>query len=122
MDALTLGGFLASPWLFLVAAFVAIVGVGRVNRLVTYDDYPPSAWFRQKWSDLTKGGAWGKIAFCIWCFSPYAAGIAVGWFVLGMLVSPWILLAWWIFWGWLTVAYLASILTYFDEGRPDAPE
>lgn len=120
MDALTLGGFLASPWLFIVAAAVAIVGVGRVNRLITYDDYPPSVWFRQRWTVLTKAGAWGKIAFCIWCLSPYVAGVAVGWLVLGLLVSPYIVLAWWIFWGWLTVAYLASIVTYFDEGKPDA--
>ena len=120
MKALTLDGFLENPWLFFVAAAVAIVGVGRLNRLVTYDDYPPAIWLRTKWAGITKGGLWGKIAFCIWCFSPYAAGFAVGWLVLGLLVSSWIVLAWWIFFGWLTIAYLASILTYFDEGKPDA--
>lgn len=120
MNALTLDGFLENPWLFFVAAAVAIVGVGRLNRLVTYDDYPPAIWLRTKWAGITKGGLWGKIAFCIWCFSPYAAGFAVGWLVLGLLVSSWIVLAWWIFFGWLTVAYLSAILTYFDEGKPDA--
>lgn len=120
MDALTLQGWLNSPWIFLIGAFVAVVGVGRVNRLVTYDDFPPAAWFRQKWTNITKGGKWGKIAFCIWCLSPYAAAFAIGWLIVGLLVAPWIVLAWWIFWGWLTIAYLASILTYFDEGKPDA--
>lgn len=119
MNALTLDGFLRDPWIFLLAAAVAIVGVGRLNRLVTYDDYPPAIWLRTKWAAITKGSLWGKIAFCLWCFSPYAAGFAVGWLVLGLLVSQWIVLAWWIFFGWLTVAYLASILTYFDEGSHD---
>lgn len=120
MNALTLDGFLADPWLFLVAATVAIVGVGRLNRLVTYDDYPPTKWLRETWTKITKGGPWGKIAWCIWCFSPYASGVAIAWLILGVMVSPWITLAWWIFWGWMAISYLASILTYFDEGKPDA--
>lgn len=119
IDMTTLEGFLAAPWLFLLAAAVAVVGVGRTIRLLTYDDFPPAEWLRQKWADLTKGGAWGKIAFCVWCASPWLMAGAIFWLIAGLVWVPWLTIAWWIVFGWAALSYLASILTYFDEGKPD---
>lgn len=116
IDALTLEGFLRAPWLFILAAAVAVAGVGRVIRLVTYDDFPPSEWFRSTWVKITKGSKWGKIAYCLWCFSPYITAFAIAWLIVGLLWVPWLTGAWWVVFGWMAVSYLASLLAYWDEG------
>lgn len=119
MNMVTLEGFLSNPWLFLLAGAVAIVGSARVVRLLTYDDFPPTEWMRQRWANLTKGNKWGKIMFCLWCASPYVMAGAIIWFIVGVLWVPWLTIAWWIAFSWAALSYLASIFVYWDEGKPD---
>ena len=44
-----------NPLLVIAAAFVAMMGVGRFARLVTYDDYPPTIAIRSFWNRITNG-------------------------------------------------------------------
>lgn len=111
---MTLADF-ASPWLIVAAVLVAVVGVGRVTRLVTFDDYPPTVAIRSWWNRITTGNGWGKLLYCLWCFSPWAMLVCLGWFFAGLFWVQWLLIAWWIFWGWMALSYLAAILVRRDE-------
>lgn len=110
--------FLERPWLFAIAAVVLVIGSGRIVRLLTHDDFPPSEWFRQTWTNITKGGAWGKIAFCLWCMSPYVVAFSLIWLWVGLVWVPWLTIAWWILFGWMALSYLTSLFVFWDEGNP----
>lgn len=97
------------------AIVVAVLGVGRFARLITYDDYPPTIWIRSLWAGITKDNGWTKLAECYWCFTPWAMLVCGGWFALGYLVLPWVLIVWWLFWGWLALSYVASMIIARDE-------
>ena len=112
---MTIASFLADPWLIVAAALVAVVGVGRVTRLVTYDDYPPTIAIRSWWNKVTKGNGWAKLAFCLWCFSPWAMLFCLAWLAAGLLWVPWLVVAWWAFWSWMALSYLSAILVRRDE-------
>lgn len=109
----------SNPLLVIAAVLVAVVGIGRVVRLITYDDFPPSIWLRSKWNWLVKGGEWRKIVTCLWCASPYVTAICMGWFFLGLFVWTPLLVAWWIAWGFAGISYLSSILVRRDEPDTD---
>jgi hypothetical protein len=98
----------------IAAVLVAIAGVGRLTRAITYDDFPPSIWWRMRWATWTHDGPWTKLFTCYWCLSPWIMAVAIGWYLLGLLVL-WIAIAWWLFWGWLALSYLAAILVNHDE-------
>jgi len=100
------------PLVALAAVLVAALGVGRLSRVITYDDFPPSAWARDRWSALTKDGSWSKLARCQWCATPWIMAVCLAWGLLSGL--HW---SWWLFWGWLAVSYLASIIIGRDEQR-----
>lgn len=101
-----------------VAAVVAVLGVGRLSRLITYDAWPPSAWVRLLWANLTTGArfqkifgtGWDKLFFCQWCMTPWLMLGCVLWGV-GTGLGP----VWWIFWGTLALAYVASMVVVRDE-------
>jgi hypothetical protein len=105
--------------LWLVAVAVLVLGVGRLVRIITYDDFPPSAWARSVWDTITNDGPWSKLAHCFWCLTPWVMLGAMAWYWVGTMV-PWINVAWWIFWGWLALSYLASMIIARDE--PDGEE
>ncbi len=100
--------------LLLLAAAVAVFGVGRLSRVLTVDAFPPAAWVREKWSALTKDGDWSLLARCFWCATPWLMAVCLVWFWVGTLVL-WIAVTWWIFWGWLALAYIATIIIARDE-------
>lgn len=105
------------PWWFLWALFVAIMGVGRWSRLVTYDKFPPVVWVREKWEVWTVKHAhsdWTDLLFCPWCFTPWLFLICIGWFAL-TFVAPFFAWSWWLFWGWGAVSYVASIVISYDQ-------
>ena len=106
--------FLTEPWRIVAVVLVLALGVGRLSRVITYDDFPPAVRVRIWWATLTKDGPWAKLAMCQWCFTPWLMLFAIGWFFLGFVVL-WIAWAWWIFWGWLAVSYLASLIIRRDE-------
>lgn len=117
---MTLTDFATNPWLIIAALAVAVMGVGRLVRLITYDDYPPTIAIRSWWVDrVTQHNGWSKMLTCLWCFAPWAMLVALAWFAVGVLWVPWILVAWWIFWGWLGLSYLTSIIVRRDEPEGD---
>jgi hypothetical protein len=120
MEGLMLSALFNPWWVLIPAIIVAVIGVGRLTRVITYDDFPPAVAFRIWWSRITKDGPWAKLVHCAWCLSPWIMAIAVGWYLIGAFFASWLLIAWWIFWGWLTLSYLAAQYVFFDEGKPDA--
>lgn len=107
-------GLLGTTEVAILAILVGIFGVGRLGRIMTYDDFPPAVWWRIQWAKITKDGPWTKLFTCYWCLTPWIAAVAIGWYWLGYYV-PVIGLLWWIFWGWLAIAYAAAILINHDE-------
>lgn len=105
-----------NPLLVVAAVLVAVMGVGRFARLVTYDDYPPTIAIRSAWNRLTGGNGWAKLAYCQWCLSPWIMLGCLGWFFAGVLTGTlWAVISWWAFWGWLGLSYTASIIVRRDE-------
>lgn len=105
-------------WQAVLALIVAVVGSARLTRVITYDDFPPAVWWRIKWAEITHDGPWVKLFTCSWCFAWYAVLLAIGSFLISFL-HPALGWAWWIFWGSLAMAYLASMWVYWDEGKPE---
>lgn len=102
-----------------VSVLTAIIGVGRLTRVIVYDDFPPAVWFRIKWDTITKDGPWSKLVHCWWCASFWVALLCFGWWVAGMYV-PWIGWGWWAFWGSLAISYVATMVIVRDT--PDDSE
>lgn len=106
---------LEHPIVLVLALLTALFGVGRVVRLVTYDEYPPTMWLRSFWiGRVTGGNGWAKLIECLWCFSPWAMAVCIGWFFLTPL-APWLLWSWWLVWAWLALSYIASMITRRDD-------
>lgn len=101
-------------WAQIAAIVTAVLGVGRLTRIVTYDDYPPTVALRTWWVDsVTRGNGWAKLLTCYWCFSPWLMAVCLGW-GLASFGQTWECV-WWIFWGWLALSYLASMIIARDE-------
>lgn len=110
---------LALPWWAIVlSVVVAILGAARLTRLVTHDAFPPAAWLRMKYDQLTDDGDWSLLAHCPWCFGPWAFALAIGTWFPG-LWWEWAAWVWWIFWSWLAGSYLVSQYVHFDEGNSE---
>jgi hypothetical protein len=93
----------------LAAVIVGTLGVARMTRLVVDDDYPPMAWFRRKWDAAFNRSGWVELVHCPFCTSPYLAAATIAWAVLSDL--HW---TWWLFHGWLAVAYVAAMVNTRD--------
>ena len=107
---------LPAVWFWAAAAAVAVLGAGRLTRLIVHDAYPPAVavrrwWVRVTWNkDSEVEGRWGLLATCHWCASPYVFAIA--------LLSAWLTdlhWGWWLFWGWLAGSYLTAMVVERDE-------
>jgi hypothetical protein len=97
-----------------LAIITAVFGVGRLTRVIVYDDFPPAVWWRIRWSKWTHDSAWTKLFTCYWCLSPWIMLACLAWWYVGLYVL-WITIAWWIFWGWLALSYIAAIIIAHDE-------
>lgn len=109
-----------TDWPTLLAAFaVGVLAVARLTRLVVDDDWPPMVWARRVWDRLTANSAWAVLVECPFCVAPYIAAFSIAWAVLSDL--HW---TWWLFHGWLAVAYLAAMVNVRDipaEERDSGP-
>jgi hypothetical protein len=104
------------PWyVWLAAAFVAIVSTGRTARLLVWDDFPPVEWLRNRYVRATDGGPWGKLAQCAFCLGPYLAAGMVAWMYFSDL-AWW----WWVPNCWWALSYLAAILVSYDQPEDGA--
>lgn len=99
--------------LILLTIAVAVLGVARFTVVVVYDDFPPTAWWRDRWSIWTANTGWDSLFTCWWCFSFWAALACIGWWIAGLYVL-WAAWAWWIFWGAFALAYLAPMVIQRD--------
>lgn len=95
-----------------LAVAVAVLGVGRLTRIITYDDFPPAAWAREKWDILTNDGSWSKLAHCHWCAAPWVMLVCIVWGYASSL--HW---TWWAFWAWLGIAYITSMVIDRDQSE-----
>ena len=93
-----------------------VLGSGRLTRVLVYDEFPPSVWIRIQWSRITDDGPWAKLVHCWWCASFWITLICVGWWIAGTFV-PWIGFAWWVFWGTLSLSYLATMIIVRDTPK-----
>lgn len=105
-------------WVALLAIVVGVLGVGRLTRVIVFDDFPPSVWWRMKWSAWTKDGPWSKLFLCWWCLSFWVSLVCIGWFLL-IDVSPFFQWTWWIFWGALALSYVATMVIVRDEPKDE---
>lgn len=107
--------------ILVAAALVAALGVGRLARIVIHDAFPPAAWLRAKWDDLTwddetrEPNSWNLLLHCPWCLVPWIMLACIGWFVAGWFVAAWIAWAWWLFWGWMALSYVSTMIYVRDE-------
>lgn len=110
-------GIIVLPWwAALLAAVVAIIGAGRLTRLLTTDTWPPVIRIRVWWDGVTKDGPWAALVHCLWCAAPWFFLAALASFTVSFL-HPILGWAWWLFWGWMAGSYLTSQYVYWDEGR-----
>lgn len=96
------------------AVLVAVFSIARTARLLTFDDFPPVQWLRDRvvvWlSHGERRSKWLPLTNCPFCLCPYlAAGMAV-WVWLSQLDVWW----WWINGAW-AAAYVAAIIVARDE-------
>jgi hypothetical protein len=102
-------------WVVVVLGlFVAVIGSGRVTRVIVYDDFPPTIWLRMQWDKLTDDNSWNKLFHCFWCMSHWVMLLCIGWFWIGLFVQ-WIGWSWWLFFGWFALSYLQAMLIARDE-------
>lgn len=99
-----------------IAILVAVLGVGRLTRVIVYDDFPPAVWWRIKWSEWTHDGPWTKLFLCWWCLSFWVSLVCIGWYIVGYYV-PWVAWTWWVFWGALAISYAAVMVIVRDEPK-----
>lgn len=97
----------------LILALAGVVGIlssARLTRLITQDVFPPAAWARSKWDNLTGDTDWRTLFHCHWCMAPWTT-LAVGlWGYLSDLH-----ISWWFFNVWLAASYIASMVVERDE-------
>lgn len=94
----------------IAAVIVGVMSIARLTRLFTQDTFPPVVWFRMKWDDLTDDSGWNTLFHCHWCLAP--------WITLPIGLWGWLSdlhWSWWVFNGWLAVAYAASMIVERDE-------
>lgn len=121
MNPQTFTALAEQPITIVLAALVAILGAGRLTRIIFWDSFPPAVAFRMAWDKLTIGNSWNILFHCPWCLAPWVMLACIGWFALGTIVF-WVAVVWWVFWGWLALSYVASMVVVRDEPEPNAAE
>ena len=105
----------ATTLLWYAAAFVIGVGaVGRLTRLFVDDDWPPIAWWRDRWDGWTGSNGWNPLFHCAFCLAPW---IGLGWVAWAWLSDlHW---SWWLASVWLAGSYAAAMLVARDIPSED---
>ena len=92
------------------AASVGVVAAARLTRLVTKDHWPPMAWARRKYVELTGDSEWSVLAECPFCVAPYVVAVDLAWAIRSDLGAKW-----WIANGWFAASYAASLIVVRDD-------
>lgn len=96
-----------------IAAILSVFAVGRVTRLIGFDDYPPMIWVRTRYlALLPEESAWGKLVECAFCIAPYVSALyLLGAYLVGYNAGEWY---WWLV-QWGALSYAAAILVAYDQ-------
>lgn len=98
-------------WTWVVATLVGVVSVARTARLLIYDDFPPTAWLRVRFTALfDDDNPWRKLVECQYCITPYLAAGMLAWAWASDL-NTW----WWVVNGTWAGSYVAAILVSYDQ-------
>lgn len=102
-----------SDFEWVAAAILTVLATARITRLIVWDTYPPSVWFRIWW-DRHTNDAWSELVHCGYCAGMYVSALVVlsGW------LSDWHT-AWWVTTGTLSAAYLGAIVMAYDGDEGD---
>ena len=114
---MTLAQLIENPVLLFLALATAVLGVGRLTRVIVHDPFPPAIQVRMAWDRLVGDDSpWSKLFHCWWCMSFWITMFCIGWFMLGQIDGwAWVNVLWWIVWGGLSISYLAAIVIARDE-------
>ena len=93
-----------------LALVTSVFGVGRMVRLLVFDDFPPAVAVRNWWDRVTKGGTWSQIVHCGFCAAPYVMAVSWAWGIASDL--HW---TWWFAHLFAGATYLASIVVAYDQ-------
>lgn len=110
---------LPDEFMAVLAILTAIFGVARLTRVIVYDDFPPSVWWRMTWSRITNDGPWAKLFMCWWCLSSWIALVCILWYAFLTPLHPVWLYGWWVFWGMLALGYAATMVIVRDEPKSE---
>lgn len=110
----------------LIAFPVLVFSSGRLARLLTFDNFPPTAWIRSVWDRWTGpdetgegGSAWNELAHCAFCANFYIALVLVG-VSAGAIFGFGIFLTffgwWWVVLASLAVGYIGAIIVATNWG------
>lgn len=103
---------------WIAVAAVSIVSSSRLTRFLTFDEFPPVTWFRDRFDEFMDKGPkrrkWGSISYCPWCASFWVT-LAV---VLAGYYSDWHTV-WWLVNGTFAGSYLAAMLMVRDGDDSD---
>ena len=104
---------------WIAVAVVSVVSGSRLTRLLTFDEFPPIRWARDRFDNFMDKGPkrrqWGMISYGPWGASFWAV-LAV---VLSGYFSDWHTV-WWLVNGSLGGSYLAAMLMVRDGDSSDA--
>ena len=98
------------PLTAVAAATVGVVAAARATRLVTKDHWPPMAFVRRKYTEMTKDTEWSVLAECPFCVAPYIVAADLAWALRSDLGRKW-----WIANGWFAASYAASLIVVRDD-------
>lgn len=90
---------------------VAVVGTARLTRLFAEDSFPPITALRGWWISRFNDSEWSLLAVCGYCQAMYIAVFTLASGLLSGFHPVWL-----VFYSWLSLAYLAAILTSYDGG------
>lgn len=111
---------LPDVFIAILAIIVGVLGVGRLTRVIVYDDFPPSVWLRIQWDKMVppeKGGwwaLWNKLFHCWWCLGMWVGLACILWWWLVIPLGVGFAYAWWVFWGGLALSYAATMVIVRD--------
>lgn len=113
----------------IAAAVVTVLSAARLTRLLTIDEFPPIAYFRDIYEKHTEGNRWQALSYCAYCMSPWMTALVVlfGWLCGVYGTDPFHSIgsgghdpssgdatAWWIINGIFAASYPAAILVRKD--------
>lgn len=106
-----------SPAEWIAAVVIGVLSVARTARLLTFDDFPPVVWLRDR-ATRRLGNTWNGLAICAFCQAPYltAGMLAWGWLARTDTGLHW---TWWVINGWWAAAYVAAIIVAYDQPDSD---